>query len=224
MKTFFWLFTVVGLLPITAFAILHITSCVMLRREMASEPIDDDGCSTLITTSYIQFGDGFAPTIVNTRAWPAIVLLTGAVCIFVGLFYLIPRQPLRVAHGGYDRFEPMIRRILLSSREHPSLIVSAQNGNEALLVMRGESGFELSVSADSTRHETIADLKLFFAERHVQPVNEYTSHDDHFDTDTTHLAFPLGGDSNEIADVCEHVFRDIFGVTDDEPMEFTVEH
>ncbi len=224
MKTFFWIFTIVGLLPVTAFAILHITSRVALRRELASDPVDDDGASTLITTSYIQFGDDSPPTNVNTRAWPAVVLLTGVVCCFIGLFYLIPSQPLRVLHGGYDRFEPMIRRVLSSSHEHPSLIVSAQNGNEALLVMRGESGFELSVSADSTRHDTIADLKLFFAERDIHPVNEYTSHDDHFDTDTTHLAFPLGGGSNEIADVCTHVFRDIFGVTDDEPMEFTAEH
>jgi hypothetical protein len=223
MKPFLWLFTVIGLLPVAGFAMLHLASWVALRRELAREPANDDGSFTLITTSYVSFGESSSPMNVSTHAWPAILILIGALCCVIGLIYLIPRQPLRVSRDGYSRLEPLIKKVVSSSRDHPSLIVSARNGNEALLVMRGESGFELSVSADTNDDKLVA-LKTMFAKRGVHPANEYTTHDDHFGTDTTHLAFPLVGDSNEIADVCIQVFRDIFGVSDDEPMEFTIEH
>lgn len=222
MKTFLWLFTVIGLLPVAAFSILHLTSWVALRREMAREPATDDGSFTLITTSYVSFGQSSSPMNVSTNAWPAILILTGALCCVIGLVYLIPKQPLRISRDGYSRFEPLIKKVVSSSRDYPSLIVSARNGNEALLVMRGESGFELSVSANANDDKLVA-LKTLFANRGVHPANEYTTHDDHFGTDTTHLAFPLSGNSNEIADLCVQVFRDICGVRDDEPMEFTVE-
>ena len=89
--------------------------------------------------------------------------------------------------------------------------------------MRGQTGFELSVSADAN-DDKLPALKTLFANRGVHPAKEYSTHDDHFGTDTTHLAFPLPADSNEIADLCIQVFRDVCGVKDDEAMEFTVEH
>ena len=223
MKTFFWIFTVVGLLPVSAFAILHVASRIALRREIGAEPGDIEKGTFISAISTVQLGDSMPPMVVNTRAWPAFLILLGTVGCLIGLFFLIPRQPLRISGGGYAQVESLIQQVLNSTNEHPSFIVSARNGNEAMLVMRGTSGLDLSWSADSTRIDSIAAIRSYFAARDVQPSSDYTTHDDHFDINTTHLAFPLGGDSAQIASICVHVFRDILGVTNDEPIEFTVE-
>ncbi|MEW4452053.1 hypothetical protein AB1L30_05145 [Bremerella sp. JC817] len=222
MKTFLWLSLAFGLLPVTAFSLVHLIATVMMRRAIPAELAEEEGSITLVTRSFTAFGESSPPTIVSNQAWPAILVLIGTLCCVVGLLYLIPRQPLRVSHDGYARFEPLIAKLLRSSRDYPSLIISAREGHEALLISRGDSGFELSFSADG-QHENLAAVKALFASRGVQPLEETTTHDDQFDIDTTYVSFPLPATAPEIATLCTEVFRDACGVKEDEPMEFALQ-
>ncbi|WP_404309300.1 hypothetical protein [Neorhodopirellula lusitana] len=221
MKTILWAITIVGLLPLVAFSLLHLFTYAAMRR--AIPPEDGDPYTHTIVTTTFQFSESARPTVVATHAWPAIIALCGATLCIIGLLYLIPRQPLFSASNGYDRFQPLLTRIMASNAEHPSLIVSARDGNEALLVMRNENGWELSLSANSDNQTVIEQIKSYFAERDVDSMQDYTTHDDEFDITTTHLAFPLSGDPTVDAETCVNIFRDVIGVTNDEPMEFNVE-
>ena len=221
MKTILWAITIVGLLPLVAFSLLHLFTYVAMRR--ALPPDDGDSFTTTITTTSFQFSESARPTIVASQAWPAVVALFGAALCIIGLLYLIPRQPQYAASNGYDRFQPLLARIMSSTADHRSLIVSARDGNEALLVMRGEHGWELSLSANSDNQTVIEQIKSYFADRDVDPMQDYTTHDDEFDITTTHLLFPLSGDPATDAETCVNIFHDVIGVTNDEPMEFNVE-
>ena len=221
MKTILWTITIVGLLPLVAFSLLHLFTYVAMRR--ALPPDDADPYTHTITTTTFQFSESARPTIVSPNAWPAIVALCGVALCVIGLLYLIPRQPLFSTSNGYDRFQPLLTRIMASTAEHPSLIVSARGGNEALLVMRGEHGWGLSLSATSDNQTVIDQIKSYFSVRNVDAMQDYTTHDDEFDITTTHLLFPLSGDPAADAETCANIFRDVIGVTNDEPMEFNVE-
>ncbi len=221
MKTILWAITIVGLLPLVAFSLLHLFTYVAMRR--ALPPDDADPYTHTITTTSFQFSESARATIVASHAWPAILALCGATLCIIGLIYLIPRQPLYAASNGYDRFQPLLTRIMASTAEHPSLIVSARDGNEAVLVMRGDHGWELSLSANSDKQTVIEQITSYFADRDVDPIQNYTTHDVEFDITTTHLAFPLSGDPTGDAETCVNIFRDMIGVTNDEPMEFNFE-
>ena len=222
MKTFFWIATILGLAPIVGFSLLHVATCIATRIETLQVSSEEDGTTTHVAMSSVQFGSSMSPLIVNTRAWPSICILIGVSICITGLFFLFPKQPIRVSHDGYARFEPLIKRIMASSNQYPSLIVSARNGNEAILLIRNESGIELSVSADSTSQQKIDGLKMVFTKSNVLPSREDVTHDEHFGTDTIHLSFPLDGNSVQLANIVTEVFRDVFGIKENESMEFQV--
>ena len=221
MKTILWAITIVGLLPLVAFSLLHLSTYIALRRSLP--PDDGDPFTHTITTTTFQFSESARPTIVSPNAWPAVVALCGAVLCVIGLLFLIPRQPIFAETNGYARFQPLFTRVMASKSEHPSLIVSARDGNQSLLVLRGEKGWELSLSADTDNQAVIDNIKTYFANRDIDAIQDYTTHDEEFDITTTHLAFPLSGDPSVDAKTCVNIFRDAVGVTADEPMEFNIE-
>lgn len=221
MKLFLWITMLVGLVPVTAFSVFHLLVWgSSVASETPAEPAEEDGSSSIVMAS-VQFGEAGAPTIVNPSRWPAVLVLTGAILCAIGLFCLIPKQPLRVARDGYTRFEPLIEKVLESRRDYSSLIVSAEGGQKALLVSRRGEEFLLSVSIDSS-DPAIGSIVEFFSDRGVSPSNEYTTHDDRFSISTSHLEFPLPQAADAAAETCTHVYRDILGVAETEPMEFSL--
>jgi hypothetical protein len=222
MKTAIWIIALVGLLPLTLIAILNLVSTISMRRQLAAEPLDDG--STSIVTSTIQFNDSMAPMSISSHPWPSLVILAGVVFCLVGLYFLIPTQPTRVARDGYSKFEPMIKRVVGSNKEYSSLIVSAQNGNKAILIMKQNGQIALSVSTDTEDTKTSNALKSYFETRNITPTEEYQTHDENFGTNTTHFEFSLRGNTADIAKICRDVFNGVFGVENNEPMEFNVEY
>ncbi|MBZ0214092.1 MAG: hypothetical protein K8H99_09855 [Nitrospirae bacterium] len=220
MKAFLWAFTLIGLLPLTALAIAHLVSLGIVARTMAREA---GGAVPSFTYSTMHVNIGPAsPMKISSQPWPAILILTGVLCCVFGLIYLIPKQPIRVSRAGYLELEPMIKRVLASSSNGASLVVSARDGDEFLSIRRRDSGLVLSVSAEpgGARLDAVKEL---FASRGVQPSDETTMFNEQNETEEVDLEFPLTGDSREVADVCIQVFRDLFGVGDDETIEITFE-
>lgn len=220
MKIFLWITLLAGLLPVTAYSVLHVLIRGSVRNTTPVELAEEQSSDSIVMAS-VHFGEAGTPTIVNPSMWPAILVLTGATLCIVGLFNLIPKQPLRVARDGYTRFEPLIQKVLESRRDYSSLIVSAQQGSKALSVSRRQEEFLLGVSIDSS-DPAIPSIVEFFLSRGVSPSSENVSHDDHFDISTTHLEFPLPQAADAAAETCTHVYRDILGVAETEPMEFSL--
>lgn len=221
MKTVLWVSTLMGLLPLVAYSVVHISGVISFRRAVP-QTIDDES-TVSITISKFQLGESGRPVVVSPNAWPSALCLFGAASCLVGLWFLIPRQPIYAERNGYDRIEPLLKRVLSSTSEYPSLIVSARDGEEALLVMRDDDGWQLSLSIYSQNQDGIQAIRQYFSDRDIVPSEVEETHDEEFDVSMTHLAFPLSGNATTDAGTCIKILRDIIGVTNDEPMEFTVQ-
>ncbi len=223
MKLFLWTFTLLGLLPLVIFSALHLFSSVAVYRELPQESGVDDEFTFTTTIRTVQFAGSEHPLVVSPQAWPAIVALSGAALCLVGLFLLIPGQPIYADKDGYARFAPLLKRVMSSSVEYPSLIVSAREGSRSLLVMRYENEWQLSLTVESNDVGAIARIRQYFKDRGQDAVQEYESADEEVDVKTTRFVFPLTGDPGPDSQACIDVFGDCLGVTADEPMQFDID-
>lgn len=223
MKAVLWVITLLGLLPLVALSALHVSAVISSRRAFPQELEGEEESTILYTTHTFQLGHSSRPVAVSPNAWPAILCIIGATCCLVGLTFLIPQQPIHADKEGYKQFEPLLQRVYSSSATHPSLSISARDGKVGLFVMRDEDGWQLSLTENSQNLETIENVKQFFADKGVAPSDTDEFEDEALAGSTTYLEFPVSGNPVADAKTCISVFRDILGITNEEPMTFELE-
>ncbi|MEN1681983.1 MAG: hypothetical protein AAGJ46_20565 [Planctomycetota bacterium] len=229
MKTTLWLATIIGLLPVVLFSLAHLAMWwaspgVASILEEQNERPNEDETSFVITETSVQFDGMSHPLIVNPKAWPAALALVGAMLCVIGLWSLLPRQPVYADSNGHERFERLLARVYKSSAEFPSLGASTTDGQRAIGITRTDTDeWQIGIPMDKGESETLDALRSYFESKGVAPDREYESRDEQFNITTVHLDYPLTGDASIDAEVCTAVFRDIFGVDDNEPMRFDIE-
>jgi hypothetical protein len=220
MKLCLWAVTILGLLPVTAFALIHIVLLGGVRRALPTEEPAPNSVS-FPGGFTVQFGDSSKPMEVSTSVWPGIAVLVGASACLVGLYFLVPRQPERVALNGFANFEPCIRQVIESRRSFATVVISARDGNEAISIMSHEGDVEIGLSIDSTLTGREAAVRELIGELGVEPTEDNMTPADELNPETRHLMFPLRGNPSEMADTCVRVFSDILEIKDDEEMVFS---
>jgi hypothetical protein len=120
--------------------------------------------------------------------------------------------------------ERYVDRLLGSRKEHASIIVATLDGQHAILVMRQAGRTVLHVSADRTKNDgQEAKMRDFFKKRGMIPDRDYGSGNGGVDDATCNLDFQLAEDPKAVARMCVSVFTDLFGVTDQDGLEFTTD-
>jgi hypothetical protein len=222
LKTIIWIVTVLGLLPVTLFAIAYLVFTVLSAR-LPKEPIPPGAVSEIGDVS-MQIGSSSNKLHMSTKPWPAVVVVAGVFAVIVGLLFLLPRQPDRVRSGGFSKMESYIVRLLRSRKKFASFIVATQDGQHALLVMRQNGRTVLSVSADRTKNDgEEVKVRDFFTKLGMKPSREYRSANGGVENAICSFEFELADDPKAIARLCVAVFTDLFGVTDQQGLEFTTD-
>lgn len=221
LKAIIWIVTLLGLLPITLFALAHLISMISIAR-LPKEP-PEPGTLSVIGDVSIQVGPGNKLHL-STHVWPSVLVVVGALSIFLGLLFLLPKQPDRVRVGGFFRIESYIDRLLRSRKDFASVIVATTDGQHALLVTRRSDGTVLHVGADRTKSDgEESRTREFFKQLGMAPVREYLAANGGVKDATCNFEFSLTGDAETIARLCVSVFTNLFGVTNQQELEFRAE-
>lgn len=147
-------------------------------------------------------------------------LLLGAGAFVGGLLHLIPSQTqFREVHG-FDKIEHYVEQVMNSRSPHAYLVISlADDEYSAVSISNGDEG--RSIDFYLTKKEQIAPVLAFFAERGVEPVYDYVT-EEGTEFETRHLSFPVDGTTEEVAELCESIFTDAYGVEKDAELLFTL--
>lgn len=222
MKLFLWIWTVVGLLPILLFAVLHVYSSWQIRRQL--EPSHELAENEfVIATSTIQFEGQRDPMVISTSIWPGLCCLIGISATFAGLLFLLPKQPIRIRAAVYDRIPGIVDRVLVSNKPYASLIISTRDGSYSILLYKRDGRVEISLSGSQHDSTHLTVIREYFKSIGIDPSHDYTTHDETFDITTTHLAYDITDAAIEPAEVCTHIFRDIYSIGPDELFQFDLD-
>jgi hypothetical protein len=224
LKLFLWIWTLIGLLPILLFSVLHIYSSWQIRRELQLQPSRELAENEfVISTSTVQF-DGFKdPMVISTSIWPGLFCLMGISITVAGLFFLIPRQPIRLRTAVYERIPAIVDQVLVSKKPYASLIISSRDGNYAILLSKRDDRVEISLSGSHSDLTELTAVREYFHGLGVAPSQDYTTHDDTFDITTTHLAYDLTDVATGPSEVCTHILRNIYSIGPDELFQFDLD-
>jgi hypothetical protein len=221
-KTVIWIVAVVGLIPVALLSVGYLISTVFIARlpKGPSEP----GTVSFVGDVSMQIGASSTKLHLSTHPWPAVVVLAGVVAVVVGLLFLLPRQPDRVRNDGFLKMESYMDRLVRSRKEHASVIAATMDGQHAILVMRQSNRTMLHISTDRTKNDgQEAKMRDFFTKLGMTPNRDYRSANRGVEDATCNLEFILTDDPKSIAGSCVAVFTDLFGVTDQNGLEFTTD-
>ena len=220
LKVAIWAMAIAGMAPAILLAVLSLSSNIALARHLKknAELEFDDG-EVVSFQRYMEFGDRYRLE-VTASYWPSVTLLIGAGAFAAGLLYLIPPQTqFREAHG-FDKIEQYVQQVMNSRSPQAYLVISlADDEYTALCVSNSESG--RSIEFYLTNQEQIAPVLAFFSERGVEPVSDYVT-EEGTEFETRNLSFRINGTTEEIAELCESIFVDAYGVEKDAELVFTV--
>lgn len=220
-KTVIWIVAIVGLFPVALLSVGHLIFFLITR--LPKGPSESGAVSFLGDVS-IQIGPSSTKLHLSTHPWPAVIALAGVVAVVVGLLFLLPRQPDRFRSDGFLKMESYMERLLRSRKEYASVIAATLDGQHAILVMRQSGRMTISVSADRTRNDgEEAKMRDFFRKLGMTPTRDYRSANGGVEDATCNFEFVLTDDPKSIARSCVAVFTDLFGVTDQQGLEFTTD-
>ncbi|MFN9981652.1 MAG: hypothetical protein ACK53Y_17130, partial [bacterium] len=94
----------------------------------------------------MQFYGFKDPMVISTSIWPGLFCLMGISITVAGLFFLIPRQPIRLRTAVYERIPAIVDQVLVSKKPYASLIISSRDGNYAILLSKRDDRVEISLS------------------------------------------------------------------------------
>jgi hypothetical protein len=127
--------------------------------------------------------------------------------------------PDRYTSGAFNHIEPYISRLVVPSRRKRwvSLFTPAGDRGFALHATSGVVEAHLTVEWRQEPQREAA-IRAFFASLGIPPTEDYLAGNGGVPDATRPLAYPLPGDSSEMADLARRILRELCSVSPDEPL------
>lgn len=228
MKTLIWLLAIVGLATPCFLAVVHLASYWIARQYIANEPQEPGETSFLLGPTFVFGGSSAnAPKLELTSSLvPPVATLVGGIVFLVGLFFLIPRQPLVVKlvvkKDGFSQLETHVQRLLRSRSDFASLGLSTPDGQHGLDLYCRNGQVEVVSLFPSVKppdgHEEL--IRRYFTARNISPSQDYVPANGGVEGAPRVLSYPLPSDAQVISQVCKDIFTDIFGVGDSQGVQY----
>jgi len=147
-----------------------------------------------------------------------VVVICGTVLVFVGLFFLLPKNPEKVYRNGLSKIEQYVDRLLGSSNDGAGIVISEANGSNAVSIMRKGRSVSLFVVSHMGLKPKI---ESFFAEHAIKAIRGASLAAKGMEDDVCQYEFPSGTDPKVNSQLIRSLFTDLFGVDTSMSLMFT---
>jgi hypothetical protein len=132
--------------------------------------------------------------------------------------------PVHVRANGLGSLKRYVDKLFASSSSIVALLIFTPDGQRGLSLMRKSGKLSLNVALD-TRSEIVRErtVRNLFAKRGIKPAQDYLAGNGGVANATRVIDFPLPLDAGKAAGIAESVLREVYEVSSESPLDFTLE-
>ena len=179
------------------------------QNQQAVEPV--------IVSDSIKFGPSRTTLPLSTKSWPASAVLCGIVLVFVGMFFLFPKNPWKVYRNGLSKVGKYVEQLIESREDGTAIIISEADDSNAVSMVRKGRNISLFVVS---RMSIEAKIESFFSRHAIKPISGVSLVTKGIGDDVCCCEFALAIDPNVNTELILTLFTDLFGVDDSMALKF----
>ena len=131
-------------------------------------------------------------------------------------------EPDRFASNGFSQVESYVSRMLRSSAMFTSVIISTPDGQSAVSLSHRDGVPKFSLSVDwRSKPESERAIRQFFGDRGLSASHDYLAGNGGVPDAMRMLGYFLPADAREITEITKDVLQQIFGVREQDALNFS---
>lgn len=224
MKIAIWIITLLGILPILFLSVTQVHLHLIKKNQLFSEGnIQEKPSFVWISFKPVIKAGPFKyqSLRLSHMVWPACVSILGIILVFIGLFFLIPKQVSVVESDGSKDLKGYVKKLLRSKATFTSLGVFTLDDQDGFSVWKKDGLVTVNLSAqlipsDGTEEKIIS----FFEGLGIKPTSDYKFQNGDIKDSARSLSYPIKADVDEISEICMRIMTEIYNIKEKDGLKY----
>jgi hypothetical protein len=227
MKLTIWVITVIGILPILLLSAIQVHLQVIHKHQLFSHEKTQEKPDFVLVSFKPAPGIGHfkhQELKLTHMIWPALVSLLGIALVFVGLFFLIPKQASVVEAGGSKELNRHVKKLLGSRASFASLGIFTLDGQKGFSLWKKDGLVTAQLSAeiipDDGKEERIV---AFFEDLGITAISDYKARNGGIEDSVRLFSYPIEANNDRVSEICVRIMKEIYNISEQDGLKYHLE-
>lgn len=224
MKIAIWIVTIIGILPILFLSATQVHLHLIKQKQLLSKGEIQEKADFVWVSFKPAFKTGpfkYQSLTLTHMVWPGIVSLMGIILVFIGLFFLIPKQVTVVETSGFKELRSYLEKLLDSKAPFTTLGIYTLDDENGFSVWKKDGLVTIHLSAQLIPNDGKEDtIVAFFEGMGIKPTSDYLFQNGEIKDSARSFTYPIEADLERVTEVCTRIMKEIFNINAQEGLKY----
>lgn len=224
MKLAIWIITIIGILPVLFLSATQVHLHLVKQRQLFSKSEIQDKPDFVWVSFKPSFKTGpfkYQSLTLTHMVWPGVISLLGILFVFIGLFFLIPKQVTVVEKNGFKELNCYLEKLLGSNAPFTTLGIYTLDDKNGFSAWKKEGLVTIHLSAQLIPNDGKEDkIVSFFDCLGITPTSDYKFQNGEIKDSARSFTYPIEANLERVTDVCMRIMKEIFDISEQEGLKY----